>query len=95
MVSAFRSLGLSARGSVKSLAISGAVRLAQTANTDKEDEAVIIDLREPCLATFAIKYLIAFTKATPLSIQVQISISNDLPIGKFFFAWKSFLGMVM
>jgi len=59
---------------------SGAVRLSQTANTDKEEEAVVIDLREPCIATFAIKYLIAFTKAAPLSTQVQLSISNDVPI---------------
>jgi len=59
---------------------SGKVRLAQTANADNKDEAVSIDLKEPVNITFAVKYLNNFTKATPLSSQVTLSMSNDVPI---------------
>jgi proliferating cell nuclear antigen len=59
---------------------SGTVRLAQTANADKEEDKVQVDLREPCTVTFAIKYLNIFAKAAPLSPQVTLSLSNDVPI---------------
>jgi len=58
----------------------GAVRLTQYSNVDKEDEAVVIDLQEPCSATFAIKYLNHFTKAGPLTGRVQLSMSSEVPI---------------
>jgi len=58
----------------------GAVRLSQTTKVGKEEDAVTIDLRDPCITTFAIKYLIAFTKATPLANQVTLYVSNDVPI---------------
>lgn len=58
----------------------GNVKLSQTANVDKEEEAVIIDMQEPVSLTFALRYLNSFTKATPLSPQVQISISADVPL---------------
>ena len=35
---------------------------------------------EPVTLTFALRYLSSFTKATPLSSQVSISMSKDLPI---------------
>lgn len=56
--------------------------MAQTANADKEEDKVQVDLREPCTVTFAIKYLNTFAKAAPLSPQVTLSLSNDVPIGK-------------
>jgi proliferating cell nuclear antigen len=56
------------------------IKLAQTSSVDKEDEAVIIELQEPVLLTFACRYLNSFTKATPLSPQVQLSMSTDVPL---------------
>ncbi|KAF4521887.1 hypothetical protein B566_EDAN008388 [Ephemera danica] len=56
------------------------VKLAQTANVDKEEEAVTIDMQEPVSLTFACRYLNHFTKATPLSSVVQLSLSADVPL---------------
>ncbi|XP_046392856.1 proliferating cell nuclear antigen [Ischnura elegans] len=56
------------------------VKLAQTANADKEEEAVTIDMQEPVTLTFACRYLNSFTKATPLSPVVQLSMSSDVPL---------------
>lgn len=55
--------------------ITANIKLAQTSNVDKEEEAVTIEMQEPVSLTFACKYLISFTKATPLSAQV-IYVSN-------------------
>ena len=41
----------------------GNIKLAQTANVDKEEEAVTIDMQEPVTLTFACRYLNMFTKA--------------------------------
>lgn len=46
------------------------IKLAQTANVDKEEEAVVIEMQEPVSLTFACQYLNSFTKATSLSGQV-------------------------
>lgn len=56
------------------------VKLAQTSSIDKEEEAVIIEMQEPVTLTFACRYLNSFTKATPLSTQVQLSMSADVPL---------------
>ncbi|XP_073821903.1 proliferating cell nuclear antigen 2 [Musca autumnalis] len=56
------------------------VKLAQTSSVDKEEEAVIIEMQEPVTLTFACRYLNAFTKASPLSGQVQLSMSADVPL---------------
>lgn len=56
------------------------VKLAQTSNVDKEEDAVTIEMQEPVTLTFACRYLNAFTKATPLSNQVQLSMSADVPL---------------
>ena len=48
------------------------IKLAQTANVDKEEEAVTIEMQEPVTLTFACRYLNSFTKATPLSPQVWL-----------------------
>lgn len=58
----------------------GNIKLAQTANVDKEEEAVIIEMQEACTLTFALQYLNFFTKATPLSGRVTLSMSPDVPL---------------
>jgi len=58
----------------------GNIKLAQSANVDKEEEAVIIEMQEPVTLTFALRYLNFFTKATPLSPQVCLSMSADVPL---------------
>lgn len=61
---------------------SGSVRLSQTSNIDKPEEAVTISMQEAITQTFALKYLIQFAKATPLCSQVTLSLSPDVPLGK-------------
>merc|ERR1712002_1268199 len=56
------------------------IKLAQSSSVDKEEEAVSIDMQEPVTLTFACKYLNMFTKATPLSPQVSLSMSPDVPL---------------
>merc|ERR1711931_553716 len=50
----------------------GNIKLAQTANVDKEEEPVTL--------TFACRYLNMFTKATCLAPQVSLSMSPDVPL---------------
>ena len=40
----------------------------------------MIDLHEPVMLTFALRYLNSFTKATPLATSVIISMSKELPV---------------
>lgn len=54
--------------------------MAQSASVDKPEEAVIIEMQEPVTLTFACRYLNSFTKASPLSAQVQLSMSADVPL---------------
>lgn len=61
----------------------GNVKLAQNASADKEEEAVIIEMNQAVTLTFALRYLNFFTKATPLSAQVSLSMSQDVPLGKY------------
>lgn len=56
------------------------IKLAQTSSIDKQEEAVIIEMQEPVTLTFACRYLNSFTKASPLSAQVQLSMSADVPL---------------
>ena len=58
----------------------GNIKLAQNANVDKEDEAVTIEMQEACTLTFALRYLNFFCKATPLSPQVSLSMSGEVPL---------------
>ena len=60
----------------------GNIKLSQTSNVDKEEEAVAIEMNEPVHLTFALRYLNFFTKATPLSPTVTLSMSADVPLGK-------------
>jgi len=58
----------------------GNIKLAQTASVDKEEEAVVIEMQEKVTLTFALRYLNFFCKATPLSPQVTLSMSADVPL---------------
>merc|ERR1711956_4041 len=58
----------------------GNIKLAQTANVDKEEEAVSIEMQEPVTLTFACRYLNMFTKASCLSAQVSLSMSPEVPL---------------
>lgn len=40
-----------------------------------------IEMQEAVALTFALRYLNFFTKATPLSAQVILSMSADVPLG--------------
>ena len=52
---------------------SGTVKLNQT-------DEVSVEISEPVQLTFGIKYMSLFTKATPLSDKVVLSMSNDIPL---------------
>jgi len=56
------------------------VTVRQNTTVDKEEEMVVVELQEPVSLTFALRYLNSFTKATPLSDQVVLSMSKDLPV---------------
>lgn len=56
------------------------VKLAQTADADNEEEAVIVNMQEPVKLTFSCRYLNCFVKAGPLCNQVQLSMSDDVPL---------------
>ncbi|KAL3321256.1 hypothetical protein Ciccas_000054 [Cichlidogyrus casuarinus] len=58
---------------------SGNIRLTQTANADKPEDAVVVDMTEPVSMTYSLQYLNYFTKATPLSGQVSLSLSDNVP----------------
>jgi len=66
--------------SVKGDLGNGNITLSQTANVEKEEEAVIIEAIQPVALTFACRYLNMFTKATSLSNQVTLSMSPDIPL---------------
>ncbi len=59
---------------------SGSVTLKPSAAVDAEDESVVIDLKDSVKLSFALRYLNHFTKATPLSSTVTLSISKDVPL---------------
>jgi len=44
------------------------------------EEATIIEMNEAVSLTFALRYMNSFTKATPLSETVTISLSSELPV---------------
>ena len=53
---------------------------AREGSNEKQDDKVVIDMEEPVELSFALRYLNFFTKATPLSSQVIISMSPDVPV---------------
>jgi len=56
------------------------IKLVQTAYTDKEEDQVVIEMQEAVTLSFACRYLNSFTKASPLSTQVSLSMSSDAPL---------------
>lgn len=47
---------------------------------EKVEEQTHIDLKEPVALTFALRYLNNFAKATPLTSQVKLGLTKDLPV---------------
>jgi proliferating cell nuclear antigen len=56
------------------------IKLSQTASIDKEEDAVTIEMQQAVCLTFACRYLNLFCKAAPLSSQVILSMSGDVPL---------------
>jgi len=56
------------------------IHVTESSNVDNEKDAVTVEVNEPVNLTFALRYLNFFTKATPLSGQVSLSISPDVPL---------------
>ncbi|KAK9124388.1 hypothetical protein Sjap_013990 [Stephania japonica] len=52
----------------------------QNTTVDKPEEATVIEMQQPVSLTFALRYMNSFTKATPLSNTVTISLSTELPV---------------
>ena len=59
---------------------SGSVTLRSHSNVDKPDLDVAIALTEPVSLTFSLKYLVNFCKASGLSTQVSLCLSNEVPL---------------
>jgi proliferating cell nuclear antigen len=58
----------------------GNILTRANATADDDKNHVIIDMEEPVELNFALRYLAFFTKATPLSGSVIISMSPDVPV---------------
>jgi hypothetical protein len=59
---------------------SGSVQLRQHSDVEKPEKNVDINLTEPVALTFSLKYLVNFCKASGLSDQVKLSLSNEVPL---------------
>ncbi|KAG2235944.1 hypothetical protein INT48_004274, partial [Thamnidium elegans] len=58
----------------------GSITLKANSAVDKDDDATVIELQQSVSMTFSIKYLVNFTKATPLSSRVSLNLSADVPL---------------
>ena len=58
----------------------GSVHRKQSTAGEKSEEHTTVDVEEPTELTFALRYLNSFTKATPLSAQVVLHLSKDVPL---------------
>jgi len=59
----------------------GNITIRPSSDVDsKTEETTSIQLQEPVALTFALRYLNFFTKATPLSGSVHLSMSKDVPL---------------
>ena len=54
--------------------------LRQNTSVDTKEEDQVEALDEPVALNFALRYLNFFTKATPLSSTVLLSLSKDVPL---------------
>ncbi|VEL06796.1 unnamed protein product [Protopolystoma xenopodis] len=57
----------------------GNIHLSQTANADKPEESVSIEMHEAVSMTYSLHYFNIFTKAAPLSSQVVLSLTENVP----------------
>ena len=67
--------------------ITASMKFSQTGTGDDAGNDVLIDLNDPCTLTFALKYLSYFAKAAPLSEQVTLSLSQDIPLGMQYYEY--------
>ncbi|GAB4831874.1 hypothetical protein Ancab_005889 [Ancistrocladus abbreviatus] len=58
----------------------GNITCRHNTSVDKPEDATIVEMQQPVMLTFALKYVNTFTKATSLSGQVTISMSADMPM---------------
>ena len=58
----------------------GNIMLRPNSSADKEEDQTVIEMEEPVELTFALRYLNFFTKSTPLSGTVTLSMSADVPL---------------
>ena len=58
----------------------GNITLKANMDSEKEEERVLIQMDEPVELVFALRYLNMFTKATPLSGTVCLSMSKGVPV---------------
>jgi proliferating cell nuclear antigen len=59
----------------------GSIFIKNGSSIDEDDDvATTIDLSAPVSLTFSLKYMLNFTKATPLSNVVSLSMSDSIPL---------------
>jgi len=58
----------------------GSIVCKSNASTDNEDESVVVKCEDEVSLTFALRYLNFFAKATPLSGQVLLKMSPEVPL---------------
>ncbi|CAH8288714.1 unnamed protein product [Heterobilharzia americana] len=57
----------------------GNIKLCQSANCDKPEESVTVEMHEAVSMTYSLHYFNIFTKAAPLSAQVVLSLTENVP----------------
>ncbi|CAG8704071.1 15076_t:CDS:2 [Dentiscutata erythropus] len=58
----------------------GNVKLKPTSTIDKPEESITIELGQTVSLQFSLKYLSNFTRGTPLSEQVMLCLSDNMPL---------------
>ncbi|KAG0937417.1 hypothetical protein G6F57_007745 [Rhizopus arrhizus] len=58
----------------------GSVTVKAGSSVDNQEESTIIELNQSVSMSFAVKYLVSFIKATPLSSRVGLNLSADVPL---------------
>jgi proliferating cell nuclear antigen len=59
---------------------SAKISLRQNSSVDKEEEQVSVELNQPVTLTFSTRYLVSFSKATPLAPSVTLSLKAETPL---------------
>merc|ERR1711977_33700 len=54
--------------------------LLKPREADKAEDSVSLSVHEPVTATFALRYLVNFSKAAPLCGQVELGLGPDAPL---------------